>query len=275
MAGVPGSHYTMDSGERGCAFFEMAPVPTRKDDYMKLFWRASIAVGLFAVTSVAEAVAMKKGPPVSSYSTKSSGRDWLISIPVMTERTGELRGHFEYNASRSLGLALEVGSVAANEELSDEEIKELGNSLTIKGLQGSILMSRYSDEANMGGFFWSLGAGYRMWTAEWKKRPDDKETKRVSLVDNDGYLHHRAQGRGTTGHFRGGYRYVASEWPIAIGAHIGIRHMNSQVKDVAVKETEERKMGITYSDLSDKERQQLRYRMMTTPDITVDFGMIF
>ncbi len=234
--------------------------------------------GLCIAASESYAAPMKKGPAMGAFnqsgSTKSTGRDWLISLPVVAERP-QMRLHVEYNADRSIGLALEAAAISTTEELLDDEITTTGNSLAINGVQGSLLMSRYSDEANMGGFFWSIGAGYRKWNAEWKKKPDDRESQRTSLVDQDGFLHHRVEGKGVTGHLRAGYRYVANEWPLAIGAHVGLRHMNSQVKDVKIDETEQKKLGLTYSELNDKERKELRHRMMTTPDFTVDFGVVF
>ena len=237
-----------------------------------------LVAGLWFGASGSYAAAMKKGPPMAAFNqsggAKSSGRDWLISLPVVAERP-QMRLHVEYNAERGVGLALEAAAISTTEELMEEEITTTGNSLTVNGVQGSLLMSRYSDEANMGGFFWTIGAGYRKWNAEWKKKPDERENQRISLVDQDGYLHHRVEGKGVTGHLRAGYRYVASEWPLAVGAHLGLRHMNSQVKDRKVDESEETKLGLTYSELNDIERKQLRHRMMTTPDFTVDFGVVF
>ena len=207
----------------------------------------------------------------SSSGGKSNGRDWLISLPLMAG--GALHG--EYNAGGSMGLALEYSAIGAVEELLPEEVQETGNSLAIDGVQVSLLMSRYSDERNMGGFFWTLGAGYRVWNAEWKKRPGEKEYTRLGLVDDNGYLHHRVQGKGATGHGRLGYRYVANEWPLAIGAHVGLRHMNSQVEDVDVTDQEQQELGLTYSDITEKERKQLKHRMMTRADISLDFGFVF
>jgi hypothetical protein len=247
---------------------------------LKTAKRVAIFAGLvLAVGEVAaKAAPIKKGPPMmpasQSGGSKSGGRDWIISLPVMAERP-QLRLHAEYNAARSVGLALEAAQIASTEELSEEEIKETGNSLAINGFQGSLLMSRYSDPANMGGFFWSLGAGYRKWDAEWKKKPDAKEFQRATLVDEEGYLHHRVEGKGATAHIRVGYRYVANEWPLAVGGHVGLRHMNSQVTDVSVKEDEQTKLHATYSKVDDQERKQLKHKMMTTPDFTVDFGLAF
>jgi hypothetical protein len=244
---------------------------------LKTAKRVAIFTGLvFGVGEVAAVAApMKKGPPMmaanQSGGGKSSGHDWILSLPVVSERP-QLRLHAEYNLYHSLGIALEAAQIAKTEELSEEEIKDTGNSLSINGYQASLLMSRYSDPANLGGFFWTLGAGYRKWDAEWKKKTVENEAARTSLVDEEGYLHHRVEGKGGTAHFRVGYRYVANEWPLAIGGHVGLRHMNSQVTDVSVKEEEQTKLRATYSKVDDQERKQLKHKMMTTPDLTVDFG---
>lgn len=237
---------------------------------------ASKCFGRIAVLVMCVTSGQLLGAPVgkaagSSGGGKSGGRDWLLTLPLMAG--GAL--HAEYNAGGTMGLALEYSAIGAVEELLPEDVQETGNSLTIDGVQLSALMSRYSDERNMGGFFWTLGAGYRVWNAEWKKRPDEKEALRLTLVDQDGYLHHRAQGKGVTGHCRLGYRFVASQWPLAVGAHLGIRHMNSQVSDSDVPVKEQEELQLTYSDITEKERAQLKNRMMTRADISLDFGFVF
>lgn len=229
-------------------------------------------VALVICVSSGEVLAAPVGKTASSSGGgKSGGRDWLITLPLMAG--GSL--HTEYNAGGTMGLALEYSAIGAVEELLPEDIQETGNSLTIDGVQVSALMSRYSDERSMGGFFWTLGAGYRVWNAEWKKKPSDKEALRLTLVDQDGYLHHRVQGKGVTGHGRLGYRFVASEWPLAIGAHLGIRHMNSQVRDTDVPSKEQEELQLTYSSITEKERAHLKNRMMTRADISLDFGFAF
>ncbi len=240
--------------------------------------RLLIAISLIFSAQLAGAASLKKSSSASSSSSdgekKSSGRDWLVSLPVMTERP-QLRVHMEYNAGRSAGLALELATIARSEELRETEILATGNSLIISGAQASLLLSRYSDEANLGGFFWTVGAGYKQWVADWKNQPAENNDSRVGLVDEGGHLHHRVIGRGTTGHIRGGYRYVAREWPISVGAHIGLRHMNSQINDVNVSDAEEKKLAYEYAPISSRERRSMKNRMMTTPDITVDFGAAF
>ncbi len=232
----------------------------------------SFGLGLILASQSAMGATAKK--VASPSSSSKGGHDWLFSLPLIADRP-QLRLHAEYNAGRSVGIALEAGVISTVEELSDEETVLTGNSLQINGLQASLLMSRYSDEPNMAGFFWTVGAGYRRWGAEWKKQVAPKESLRLNMVDEKGYLHHRVEGKGGTGHARIGYRYVANEWPLAFGAHIGIRHMNSQVTDVKVSQAEETKLNLQYADLSTEERRSLKNRMMTTSDITIDFGLAF
>lgn len=233
----------------------------------------SLGLGLILASQSAMGATVKKAASASSSSSKG-GHDWLFSLPLIAERP-QMRIHAEYNADRSVGLALEAGLIGTVEELTDEEIALTGNSLKVNGMQASILMSRYSDEQNMAGFFWTLGAGYRRWGAEWKKQVTPKESLRLDLADENGFLHHRVEGKGATGHARLGYRYVANEWPLAFGAHIGVRHMNSQVTDVQVSEVDEAKLKLQYSELNPDERRSLKNRMMTTTDITIDFGLAF
>lgn len=230
-----------------------------------------MGMGLVLASHTAMGAAAKKMP---SPSASKGGHDWLFSLPLVAERP-QLRIHAEYNADRSVGIALEAGVISKVEELTDEEIALTGNSLQVNGLQASLLMSRYSDEANMAGFFWSLGAGYRRWQAEWKKQVSEKETLRLDSVDDKGYLHHKFEGKGATGHMRLGYRYVGTDWPLAFGAHVGVRHMNSQISDVDVPESEQTRLKLQYSDLSSEERRSMKNRMMTTSDIAVDFGLVF
>jgi len=138
------------------------------------------------------------------------------------------------------------------------------------------LIARYSEPQSLSGFFWSLGGGYRQYNAEWKKKPEDADKEpRMSMTDDDGYLHHRVVGSGVVGVARVGYRFIPAEWPIALGAHIGMRHMNSTVKDVEVDDDEQEKLNLEYSKINEKERKSIKNRMMTQPDFAIEFGFSF
>ena len=236
-------------------------------------------LGLF-YSGLAFSAPKKGGSVAPSMSTSSNGkkgvdRDYLLSLPVVAE-TPQARLHLEYNIESLVGIALEGGILGDNELLSRKEIEEKGNSLTTKGVQGALLFSRYSEPSRLGGFFWTLGGGYRQYTAEWKKKPNEKENDlRLDSTDGDGYLHHRIEGRGTFGTARVGYRYVASEWPVSIGGHLGVRHMTSTVVDKEVDQEEQTELKLNYSPTTPEEKKTIRNSVMTTPDVTIDVGLIF
>ena len=239
------------------------------------------ATVIFCVFVCAEASqAAKKGAQgmmsTSGASSKSgASRDFLVSMPLAAERP-QLRLHMEYNAGNEAGIALEGGMIGTSEELGTKEVGETGNSMKVSGVQAGLLLSRYSEPTRLGGFFWTLGAGYRQYAAEWKKRPVTQETEtRLSTTDDDGYLHHRIVGSGPVGFGRLGYRYVAAEWPIALGGHVGIRHMTSTIKDTDVDQEEQKELKLQYSPTNSTERKSVNNRMMTQPDLTIDLGVVF
>jgi hypothetical protein len=51
--------------------------------------------------------------------------------------------------------------------------------------------------------------------------------------------------------------------------------MNSEVTDVEVDLKEEQELGLSYSEVTEKERKHLKHRMMTRADISLDFGFVF
>ena len=207
-------------------------------------------------------------------SASSSSKDYLLSMPIVAE-TPQIRPHIEINISNEFTLALEGGLLAETEQLSKEELMETGNSLKVKGAQATLLLSRYSEPERMAGFFWSLGGGYRKFTADWKKQPGDNTTQtQLASINEDGYLRHRVNGTGTTAHFRLGYRYVADSWPVAIGGHVGFRHMNSSLENAKISDSEKNETQLTHSPLSETEEKSVKHRMMTTPDLAVEIGLI-
>ena len=235
-----------------------------------------ISIGL-AAGAIPTFAAQKKGSMMSpgGGDGKMKDHDFLVSIPLITERP-QARLHMELNAASEFGIALEGSMLTEAEELSAGEADKTGDSMKVSGYQGSLLISRYSDPSRLAGFFWTLGAGYRQFNADWKKKLDNSDTGlRLTEADSGGYLHHRVRGAGGTGHARVGYRWAVAEWPIAIGAHLGVRHMNSKVHDVEVSEEQQQELHLQYSPTSDQEKKSVSRREMTTRDISLEFGMIF
>ncbi|MCX6118828.1 MAG: hypothetical protein NT027_14910 [Proteobacteria bacterium] len=212
---------------------------------------------------------------MSGGSSKNGERSVLASLPIVAEGA-QLRLHLEYNIANTLGLAVEGGILGETELLDREQVDEMGNTLKTKGVQGALLFSRYSQPSRMGGFFWTLGGGYRQYTAEWKKKPlANAQDMRLESSDADGYLHHRMRGQGTFGVGRVGYRYVADEWPLSIGGHFGLRHMTSKLKDLEVEQEEQAELNLEYSPTTSEEKRLVNHKMMTTPDVSIELGLIF
>jgi hypothetical protein len=211
---------------------------------------------------------------------KKSDRNFLVALPIMTE-SNQLQLHLEYDVDNVVGVAIEGGFMGEQELASQKEIDENGSSLKTKGSEAALLFSRYSEPNHLGGFYWTLGAGYRQYIAEWKKKPEtDPQTgladTRLALQDDQGYLHHRMSVRGAFATGRLGYRYVATDWPFTIGAHIGLRHLSSTVQDVEVDETEQETLKLQYSQTTSAEKKTVKHHVMTTPDFTLlEIGMAF
>lgn len=234
----------------------------------------AMVLSSLVVAGVANA-APKKSSGSSMSSSKASNRDYLVSLPLVADRP-QLMLHLEYNLMQEAGIAIEGAILGETESLPKDEIDETGNSMKVKGSQVSLVVARYSEPARLSGFFWALGAGYRQYSTEWKKKIDKEEVGlRLDSVDEQGYLHHRVNVAGTTGHARVGYRWTAAEWPVSIAGHVGLRHMNSRVKDVEVDDSEEQELKVQYSDTNDSEKKSLKNTTMTEPDIRLDFGLSF
>lgn len=230
---------------------------------------------LLSVSTVSLAAGKKMGMSTSSSGGKETDRDFLISIPVVADST-QARIHLEYNVEKTFGLALEAAALGETEMLTKSEIDKTGDSLKVKGSQVSLLFTRYSEPTRLGGFFFALGGGYRQYTADWKKKPDEKTTAlQLESADDNGYLHHRIQGSGATGHARVGYRWVAAEWPVSVGGHLGIRHVSSNVKDVEVDQEKQKELNLHYSASNEVERKTLKNKVMTSPDLAIELGVVF
>lgn len=246
-----------------------------KQSFAKL---AGLGLCLLSVDTTGFAAAKKSmGMSTSSSGGKETDRDYLITIPIVAD-SSQARLHLEYNVQKTFGLAIEAAALGEREIMTPKEVDTTGDSLKTKGSQVSLLFSRYSEPAHLGGFFFTLGAGYRQYSAEWKKKPNEEDKTdalRLDSVDDTGYLHHRVKGSGTTGHARVGYRWVAAEWPVAIGGHLGLRHVSSSVKDVEVDQEKQKELKLNYSPTTDAEKKSLKNRVMTEPDISIEIGLAF
>jgi hypothetical protein len=184
----------------------------------------------------------------------------------------------EYNLNAVASLALEGTFIGKSNEYSEKDAEETGEQISSKGSAVGIFVSRYTQPNAMAGFFWTLGAGYRQVQADWQAPfdegdPANKDSLRFQMADEESRFHHNAEAKGMTGTGRIGYRYVGSEWPLTIGAYVGIRHFQNKVADRGDDETTSD--GDKISEMSDKEKTRLQNRYRTGFEPGLEFGFVF
>lgn len=244
---------------------------------MTVFTTAAVAQveGTKSPTSMGSPTRSSWSPPSSS-TARSGGaqyRSFDFTLPVVT-LSRQAHARLEYNMGGVATLSLEGARVVPGEDLAESTIEETGDSLKTDGMQGALLISRYSQGTTMSGFYWSLGAGYRQLRAVWKTKSEgDEEGTRMSLMDADGKLTRDLEVSGTTGHGRLGWRFVADSFPFLFGAHIGVRHFNATVRDIEDSELADE--GIRVAPISDTEKKNLKRRMMTAFEPGVEVGLTF
>lgn len=217
---------------------------------------------------LAAPVAANAAPRSGSSSGGGAGRSFILTIPIITlTRDAAFRG--EYNL-KGATIAVEGASMVEAEEYSEEKMAETGDSMISKGGHVSVLFSRYSQPANMSGWFWTLGAGVRDMKGKWKTNPSALAlSSGMSLITDDaGKVIHEYTARGLTAHARTGYRWVAQSIPLSIGGGLGLRHFDARFEDKA-------ELSAEASPMSDEDKAALRRRYMTRLEPSIEFGLAF
>lgn len=200
-------------------------------------------------------------------------RSFTMSAPltINAERVGRL----EFNLAGKASLAVEGNFKREREEASDEAQEERSESMRAEGKGAALFVHRYMDGAAMAGMYWGLGAGYRQETVRWRVQPENSDKQvNLSLVDKDRMLNHDAELKGTTGHLRVGYRYVASELPLAIGGYVGGRHFQAGVRD-GKQTSEDEEANVQQAPLTDDEKERLRRKYTTKPEAGLELAVTF
>ncbi|MBP9708096.1 MAG: hypothetical protein KBD78_10645 [Oligoflexales bacterium] len=203
-------------------------------------------------------------------------RQFIFSLPFYAgaaafEREGVNvgAGAMEYNLQMMATLGLEGIYVPSEERLSDKEVLETKNSMGYNTHQYRVMLSRYTDPAKMAGLYWSLGAGYRQSKIDWVEDYKSDSDVDLSLVDENNKVRRDILLKGVTGHFRVGFRYVGDEYPIVVGASVGVNHFQSGIaksEDLEKQALDERR------PLTKSEETRLKSLMMTTMEPLVYFG---
>lgn len=236
------------------------------------------AVGL---ASQASAQAKKQQAPMEASAASANGaKDFALSIPVALYGEGVAR--IEFNLDTKASLALEGNFMRQRQDIDEEQTALTGESVLADAKGALLLISRYSDPVKLAGFYWSMGVGFRQMTADWAVRADPKD-KNIDLAlldyekDQQGVLHHKVQMNGTTGHLRGGYRYVADEMPLMIGLYAGVRHFQAKARDLPMTKDEEQEgeKSYDYAPMTERERETFRRRYTTQIEPAIELGFIF
>lgn len=237
---------------------------------MKIFKPVVIASAFMFALSVSPSVfaAAAKATGASSSSGGSGTRSFILTLPLVSlTRDAAFRGEIN---TESASFSVESAYMGTAEEYSEEKLLLTGDSMITSGRQAAILVSRYTNQANMSGWFWTLGAGARQMDGIWKTSPSTLALMTgISLIQDDaGKVLHRYKATGATGHARAGYRWVSQSIPLAIGGHVGIRHFDGKFEDVEPVEQD-------YTPLAVDEKASLRRRYMTRLEPAVEFGLAF
>ncbi len=205
---------------------------------------------------------------------KMGYRSVFFTIPLV-EVGNQSTAHLEFNLGGEAGIALEGTYIHRADDVTESEAQETGGDyLETHGRQIALLISRYSEPADLGGFYWTLGAGYRELNTTWIVEPTDDDTAMdMSLVsESDGKLHHDGEMSGVTGHGRLGYRHIGSSYPVVIGTYFGLRHYASGVDDTV---GEDGRVTSGNAPMTDLEKIRLSRRFQTRPEIAVEMGWAF
>ncbi len=238
----------------------------------------SLVVAVFGFA--APALAQQPGKPTmmgvgSGEERGSTGqyRAFTMALPLTINR--ESVGRLEFNLASKASLAVEANFKKEREEASDEAQEERNESMLAEGKGAALFVHRYMDGAAMAGMYWGLGVGYRQETVRWRVQPDaaDKQVN-LSLTDKDRMLNHDAELKGTTGHMRVGYRYVAAELPFVIGGYVGGRHFQAGVQD-GKQTAEAEEANVKQAPLTDSEKERLRRKYTTKPEAGIELGITF
>jgi hypothetical protein len=238
----------------------------------KLALRGAALTGALLGSSAAFGQRMSR-PMMLGSGSHEPYRMFTISMPVITMARDTVM-RMELNLAGKASLALEGMMQGKHEELDDKERKESGESLIDEGKGAALFIARYTNPMSMTGFYWGLGLGYREETVQWRVKPSDKDKDvNMALLDENDMLNHNAEMKGVTGHARAGYRYAGTDIPLLIGGYLGVRHFQPGAKDAKAKDGGDDE--VAYVAMTDREKDKLKKKYETTPEVGVEVGVTF
>ncbi len=213
----------------------------------------------------------KTGSPIVG--TSSSGRhekSFVLSSPVVN-LAQETIGHLEMNLGNVAAIAVEGAIKDTREDVSGSIHDDTGESRRASGKAGAFFLSHYLHGASMGSFYGGVGLGFREESVRWRVAPDETDRRvNLALAGSDHKLHHDAEVRGPTGQLRLGYRYVAHETPLLLGAYVGGRYFQGVASDASSDKTD-----LLDAPMTDGEKSTLEKQYQTRPEAGLEIGLSF
>lgn len=241
---------------------------------------ARLAGVLFIIMLFGASPAMGQGgfspQMMESRDSGSAYRSFGLTMPVITV-SKETVVRMEFNLGGQGAIAVEGSLKKKREEVGESKQEETGESLIAEGKGLALFISRYSNGADMSGFYWGLGLGMREENLSWKvsAEKDDPQAD-YSLTNDKNQFEHQILAKGTTGHLRIGFRYVAQTLPVAAGLYAGARHFQASAEDDDRKKDDQKQYDESKSDpMTDSERDRIKRRIATTPEVGLEFGFAF
>ena len=241
----------------------------------KNFTRCSSAllmVTLGAVSGKAQAADsrpfdLSAAPSGNGGGSKGGYRAFMLALPVVNVGGGTV-GRAELNLYGRGSLAIEGTYQDKGEDITKKEQKLTGESMITQARAITVFLARYSEPMQMAGFYYGLGVGYRHESANWHLKPTGAPA--TAALDEVDFANHSASFVGPTGHLRGGWRYVGKEFPLLIGAYVGMRHFESIVSDA--QPSGQAVGGGAYTNMTESEKDHLKRRFATTPEAGLEIG---
>ena len=227
-----------------------------------------IAVALLVLGIGGIAVAQQKMPFKLKKRSKGSDYQMFAVTAPFGVIGGEMGLHIEANLAGNASLALEGIYVPEREEFAEKRVEEDKRSFIGGGYEAALIITRFTREMDMAGFYWSMGVGYRQINGTYRHPAEGKGYALVdrSNRDEEGRIAQEANAAGITGRGRVGYRYLGDSFPFVIGAFFGIRHFENKVAAKSTDETQQ---------LSDEDSHQLSNMLTTAPEGAIEIGLSF
>lgn len=207
---------------------------------------------------------------LGSFASAAEQRSWLLTLPIVSFGREQVIAT-DFNLGNEASVAVQGNFLAKGQDLYSRELEQdPTRSLISQGQELSFMFQRFSNPAELSGFHWGLGAGYRQVSAEWIKEPWLEKNSKAPETDLNGKVHHHLNLSGTTVSGRLGYRYVADSLGFAAGIYLKLRHFQNHIADQKLTEREHYETDIAYHD-----RISLKRRMMSTLLPGIEFGWAF